>query len=53
LAHTRPNPTKKTWPRRARELTKFLIERREGWINIVGHIEEEVTRSTRNFRSEN
>jgi len=52
LAHTGPNPTKKTWPR-ARELTKFLIERREGRINIVGHIEEEVTRSTRNFRSEN
>jgi len=52
LAHTGPNPAKKTWPRRARELTKFLIERREGWISIVGHIEEEAALVTLEVKTE-
>ena len=41
LAHTGPLHLRNTWPRRARELIKFLIDRRETWINIIGDVEEE------------
>ena len=41
LAHTGPLQLRITWPRRARELIKFLIDRREAWINIIGDVEEE------------
>jgi len=41
LAHIGPCPVRRVWPRRARELLKFLIEQREGWITIVGDIEEQ------------
>jgi len=34
-------------------LTKFLIERREGWISIVGHIEEEAALVTLELKTEN
>ncbi|XP_018400718.1 PREDICTED: uncharacterized protein LOC108778116 [Cyphomyrmex costatus] len=40
LAYIKPDPAKTTWPRQARDLTKFLIERREGWISILGHVDE-------------
>jgi len=53
LAHTGSNPAKKKWPRRARELTKFLIERRKGWISIVRHIEEEAALVTLEVKTEN
>lgn len=38
LAHTGPDPAKKKWSRRTRQLTQFLMERHEGWISIVGDI---------------
>lgn len=41
LEHTGPCPIRRVWPRRARELLKFLIEQREGWISITRGIEEE------------
>jgi len=53
LAHTGSNAAKKTWPRRATELTKFLIERREGWISIVEHIKKETVLVTLEIKTEN
>lgn len=41
LAHTGPDPSRNMWPRRTKELTRFLVDRRDGWISIVGNIRGE------------
>ncbi|XP_018369121.1 PREDICTED: uncharacterized protein LOC108765089 [Trachymyrmex cornetzi] len=52
LAHIGPYQPKDTWLRRARELTKFLIDRREAWISIVGDVEEEAAIVNLEIRNE-
>lgn len=41
LAYTGPDPSQNMWPRRTKELTKFLIDRRDGWISIAGNLRGE------------
>jgi len=41
LAHIQPVGARARWPRRAKELTKLFLERREGWMRILGSIREE------------
>jgi len=41
LAHIQPIGGRSRWPRRARELTRLLLEKREGWIKILGSIRDE------------
>jgi len=41
LAHVQPIGAKSRWPRKARELTRLLLEKREGWIRILGSIRDE------------
>lgn len=41
LAHIRPVGARLRWPRKTRELTRVLLERREGWMRIVGSINDE------------
>jgi len=41
LAHIRPTEGRPRWPRKARELTRLLLEKREGWIRILGSIRDE------------
>ena len=43
LAHTGPCPVKRVWSRRTRELLRFLIEQREGWIVIIDDVEREAS----------
>ncbi|KYN10238.1 hypothetical protein ALC57_17636, partial [Trachymyrmex cornetzi] len=38
LAHLCPVGAKSRWPRRSRELTRLLLERREGWMRIIRSI---------------
>jgi len=41
LAHIQPVGGRTRWPRRAKELTRLLLEKREGWIRIVDSIRDE------------
>jgi len=41
LAHIQPVGAKLRWPRKAKELTKLLLEKREGWMRILGSIKDE------------
>lgn len=41
LAYTGPDPARNMWPRRTKELTRFLIDRRDGWISITGNLRGE------------
>jgi len=41
LAHVQPIGGKSRWPRRAKELTRILLEKREGWMRILGSIRDE------------
>lgn len=41
LAYTAPDPSRNMWPRRTNELTRFLIDRRDGWISITGNLRGE------------
>jgi len=41
LAHIQPIGASSRWPRKARELTRLLLEKREGWIRILGSIRDE------------
>lgn len=41
LANIEPVGSRKRWPRRVIELTKTLLERREGWIRIQGSVGDE------------
>jgi len=41
LAHIQPIGGRPRWPRKARELTRLLLEKREGWIRILGSIRDE------------
>jgi hypothetical protein len=52
LAHTGPSPVKRIWPRRARELLRFLIEQREAWISIVGDVDEQAALVKMDIRNE-
>ena len=52
LAHIGPFQLRNTWPRRARELIKFFIDRREAWINIIGDVEDEAAIVNLEIRTE-
>jgi len=41
LAHIQPIGGKIRWPRKVNELTKLLIEKREGWMRIRGSTQDE------------
>jgi len=41
LAHIRHIGARSRWPRKAKELTRLLLEKREGWIRILGSIRDE------------
>lgn len=41
LAYTGPDPSRNMWPRRTKELTRFLVDRRDGWISITGNLRGE------------
>jgi len=41
LAHIRPIGARSRWPRKAKELTRLLLEKREGWMRILGSIRDE------------
>ncbi|KYN14509.1 hypothetical protein ALC57_13278 [Trachymyrmex cornetzi] len=41
LDHLCPIGARSRWPRRSRELTRLLLERREGWMRIIRSIENE------------
>jgi len=41
LAHIQPIGARSRWPRRAEELTRLFLEKREGWIRILGSIRDE------------
>ena len=41
LAHIQPVDSQLKWPRRVNDITKLLIEKREGWIQIRGSLKDE------------
>ncbi|KYQ55615.1 hypothetical protein ALC60_05487 [Trachymyrmex zeteki] len=41
LAHLCPVGARSRWPRRSRELTRLLLERRERWMRILRSIADE------------
>jgi len=41
LAHVQPIGARTRWPRKARELTRLFLTKREGWIRILGPIRDE------------
>jgi len=41
LAHVQPVGARPRWPRKAKELTKLLLEKREGWMRILGSVRDE------------
>jgi hypothetical protein len=53
LAHLQPVGSRPRWSRKARELTRVLIERQEGWMRIIQPIRSDAVLISLELRPEN